>query len=211
MLTLYYSPAAVSFVAHVALEEAGLDFELREVSLKPGEPTSTEYLAINRLGRVPALTVESGAVLTEVPAILGFVADRVPERELLPAEPWQRAKADEWMSLFASSVHPAFIGFFRPQRFSDAPEIHASLRRDCGNRFFELLQHVDQRLSESPFVLGDRYSFCDPYAALFFMFGRFFDFPVQTLPRYAALSARVFRRPAFKRAFDREGLGKLRR
>jgi glutathione S-transferase len=209
MLTLYYSPGTVSFVVHVALEEAGLAFELREVALKQGEPTAPEYLAINPLGRVPAVRVESGAVLTEVSAILGFIADRVPERELLPTEPWQRAKGAEWMSLLASSVHPAFIGFFRPQRFSDAPEVHARLQRDSRTRFFGLLQHVDGRLTEGAFALGDRYSLCDPYAALFFMFGRFFEFPVKTLPRYAALSARVFERPAFKKAFAREGLAQL--
>jgi glutathione S-transferase len=206
VLQLFFSRASCSFVAHVALEEAGVAFDLSEVVLDRGEQLSAEYLAINPLGRVPALRLESGAILTEVPAILEFVAECAPERRLLPVEPMQRVRAVEWMSLFVSSVHPAFIGFYRPQRFTDNPEVHAALAKDCRARFFELLQHVDLRLSEGGFVLGDRYSLCDPYAALFFMWGRYFQIPVEKLARYAAVFDRTIERPAWKRAFAREGL-----
>jgi glutathione S-transferase len=206
MLTLYYSPGASSFAVHVALEEAALPFDLKEVVLSKGEHRSPEYLAVHPLGRVPALRLESGAVLTETPALLGFIADSVPERQLLPTDRVERARAAEWLSLFVSALHPAFLGFFRPQRFGDSPELHEALRRDSRGRFFELLQHVERRLPEAPFVLGSSYTLCDPYAAMFFMWGRHFEFPVQTLPRYAALFSAVSKRPAFVRAFQREGL-----
>jgi glutathione S-transferase len=206
MLTLYYSPGSSSFAVHVALEEAGLDFELKEIALAKGENRSAEYLAIHPLGRVPALRLQSGAVLTETPAILGFIADSVPERELLPTEGLEKAKAAEWLSLFVSALHPTFLGFFRPERFGDSPELHAALRRDSRPRFFELLEHVERRLPESPFVMGEQFSLCDPYAAMFFMWGRFFEFPVRTLPRYQALFTRVSERPAFVKAFKDEGL-----
>jgi glutathione S-transferase len=209
MLTLFYSPGTSSFAVHVALEEAALPFDLKEVVLAEGEQLSPEYLAVHPLGRVPALRLESGVVLTETPALLGFIADSVPERQLLPTERVPRAKAAEWLSLFVSALHPAFLGFFRPQRFGDSPELHEALRRDSRVRFFELLQHVERRLPGGPFVLDEAYSLCDPYAAMFFMWGRHFEFPVSTLPRYAALFAAVSKRPAFVRAFEREGLGRF--
>jgi glutathione S-transferase len=206
MLTLYYSPAATSFAVHVGLEESGLEYELHEVNLKSGGHLSPEYLAIHPLGRVPALRLASGAVLTETPAILGFLADSVPERGLLPAEPWPRAQAAEWLSLFVSALHPTFLGFFRPSRYGDEPELHDALSRASRGRFFELLKHVERRLPDGPFVLGERYSLCDPYAAMFFMWARHFRFPVAELPRYAALFERVAARPSFQRALVREGL-----
>jgi glutathione S-transferase len=209
MITLYYSPAATSFAVHVALEEAGLDFVPHEIALKAGAQRSPDYLAIHPLGRVPALRLPSGAVLTETPAILGYIADSVPERRLLPAEPWPRAQSAEWLSLFVSALHPAFLGFFRPSRFGDGEELHAALARESRGRFFELLQHVERRLPEGPYVLGERFSLCDPYAAMFFMWARFFGFPCETLPRYAALYERVASRPAFGRVYAREGLAQL--
>lgn len=209
MLTLYFSPAAISFAVHVALEEAGIPFDVHEVSIRDGRQLAPEYLAIHPLGRVPALRLASGAVLTETPAILGFIADSVPDRGLMPADPWSRARATEWLSLFVSALHPAFIGFFRPQRFGDSPELHEPLRRDSRARFFQLLQHVEKRLPEGPFVLGERFSLCDPYASMFFLWARVFEFPVDALPRYGALYERVSARPAFRRAFAREGLDRI--
>jgi glutathione S-transferase len=211
MHTLYYSPAATSFAVHVALEEAGLEFTLSEVDLKAGRQRSPDYLAVNPLGRVPALRVPSGAVLTETPAILGYIADSVPDRGLLPVDPWPRAQAGEWLSLFVSALHPAFLGFFAPSRYGKGDDLHGPLVRESRARFFELLQHVERRLTEGPYVLGASYSLCDPYAAMFFMWAAFFEFPREALPRYAALYRCVAERPAFQRAFEREGLAKIKR
>lgn len=206
MLTLFYSPAATSFAAHVALEESGLEHALCKVDLAAGAQRSPEYLAIHPLGRVPALRLPSGAVLTETPAILGFIADSVPERTLLPTDVWPRAKAAEWLSLFVSALHPTFIGFFRPARYGAGEELHEALARESRGRFFELLKHVEQRLPDNPFVLGTRYSLCNPYAAMFFMWARHFRFSVTELPRYSAHFERVASRPAFQRALASEGL-----
>jgi glutathione S-transferase len=211
MHTLYYSPGATSFAVHVALEEAGIAFSLKEVALRKGEQRSDAYLAVHPLGRVPALCLPSGAVLTETPAILGYIADSVPERGLLPTEPLPRARAAEWLSFFVSALHPTFLGFFLPSRFGSDADLQAALARESRPRFFQLLEHVERRLSDGPFVLGTSFSLCDPYAAMFFMWATFFEFPCETLPRYAALYRRVAERPAFRSAFAREGLDRLAR
>ncbi len=209
MYTLYYSPAAMSFTAHVALREAGLDFDLHEVSIPKGQQRAPDYLAVHPLGRVPALRLPSGDVLTETPAILGFIADAAPDRALLPTEAWPRARAAEWMSLFASALHPAFMGFFDPRRFGDSPAVQAALPPDSRLRFRDLLSHVDFRLGGVPYAVGGRHSLCDVYASTFFMWARFFEFPVRELPGYASLFERVAGRPAFDAALEREGLKRL--
>ena len=73
MLKLYYSPNACSLASHIALAEAGAEFEAVRLDFKSGEQRSERYLAINPKGRVPALETPQG-VLTENPVILGWIS-----------------------------------------------------------------------------------------------------------------------------------------
>lgn len=205
MFKLYGSPGTVSLVTHVALEELGLAYEFVSLSLKHGEHLAPAYRAVHPLGRVPALELAPGEVLTETPAILFYLAELVPHAELLPLEGLARARAAEWMSLLSSAVHVAFISFFRPSRFVD-DEGAEPLRRDGKARFFTLLGHVEQKLPESGFVLGERYSLCDAYLSVFFMWARHFGLPIEELPRYSRLAGAVLARPAVRRTLALEGL-----
>ena len=206
MLKLYYSPGAISLATHIALEEAELPYELVRVALAQGEHLTPEYRRIHPLSRVPALEIGGGAILTETPALLGYIAALVPERELMPAGMLAAARAQEWMSLLASSLHVAFITFFRPERYTAEPAALESLRRDGKTRFFELLSHVDARLATSEYSCGERYSLCDAYMSVFYFWGRKLELPMTTLPSYSRLVASVLLRPAVQRARAQEGL-----
>src|SRR5689334_12295831 len=101
-LRLYYAPGACSLAPHVALEEAGAAFEVRRVDLAAGEQRREEYLAINPLGRVPALTVDDTTICENI-AILTYVAQRFAYARLLPLEsPLALGRAYEIMSWLAS-------------------------------------------------------------------------------------------------------------
>ncbi|HEY6078366.1 MAG TPA: glutathione S-transferase N-terminal domain-containing protein [Polyangiaceae bacterium] len=206
---LYYSPGAVSMATHIALEELGAPYRLEPILIREGQQLRESYRRVHPLGRVPALEVAPDAILTETPALLGYIADQAPALELLPREPLQRARANEWMSLLSSAVHVAFISFFRPQRYTSDEAAVAALKVDGKQRFFELLRHVETRLPESGFVLGDRYSLCDSYLSVFFLWARRFELPVAELPRYARLLSQVLPRPAVRRALEQEGFGHL--
>lgn len=205
MFKLYGSPGTVSLVTHVALEELGVEYEFVSLSLKDGEHLAPAYRAVHPLGRVPALEIAPGEILTETPAILVYLAELVPEAELLPRDGLARARAGEWMSLLSSAVHVAFISFFRPSRFvgDDGAE---ALRRAGKARFFELLQHVEQKLPEAGFLLGERYSLCDAYVSVFYLWARHFGLPTAELPRYSRLAGAVLSRPAVRRTLELEGL-----
>src|SRR5258708_16308910 len=112
MLKLFYSPMACSLSCHVALEESGLRYETVEINTKTQANLTESYTAINPLGKVPALAIE-GRILTEAAAILSYIADRVPEKELLPpAGTLKRAIPQEWLNFLPTPVHivlrPAF-------------------------------------------------------------------------------------------------------
>ena len=205
MLKLYYSPAACSLAVHLALEESGLEHSLERVNAREGQTREPAYLAINPLGQVPALQLPDGRVLTEVLALLGYVADKVPARRLLPTDPLGRARALSWMSYFACSVHGAFRDWISPGDCASSELAQSLVRSTARERYFAHLQRIEARIGETPWLLGDEYSLVDGYAFCFYLWGQIFEWPVAELPRYRALAQRVAERPATRRALEAEG------
>jgi glutathione S-transferase len=106
MLTLYFAPGSSSMAVHIALHEVGVPFEARPLSFK-NDLRAPAFLDLNPEGKVPVLLVD-GRPLTEVAAILFYLAKRFPEAELLPRDDLEAdAQAVSWMSFIASTLHPA--------------------------------------------------------------------------------------------------------
>lgn len=84
-MILYYTPHTCALASHIALEQAGADYQITRIDFTKDEQKSPEYLRINSKGRVPALVTSRG-VLTETPAILTFVAQSFPAAKLAPLE-----------------------------------------------------------------------------------------------------------------------------
>jgi glutathione S-transferase len=107
MLTLYLAPGASSMAVHIALHEIDVPFETRPMSFKYGDLQAPDYLALNPEGKVPTLLVD-GRPLTEVAAILFYLARRFSDAKLLPHDdPEAEAQAISWMSFIAATLHPA--------------------------------------------------------------------------------------------------------
>lgn len=133
MLTLYFSPGSSSMAPHIALHETGAPFESRPISLGKKENRAPAYLALNPEGKVPTLLVD-GRPLTEVAAILLYLAKRFPEADLLPQGDLEaEAQAVSWMSFIAATIHPA-----RRQGLDHARSIYALADRRLGNREWAL-------------------------------------------------------------------------
>jgi glutathione S-transferase len=141
MLTLYFAPGASSMAPHIALHEAGLAFVDRPISFVRKQHRSPEFLAINAEGKVPALRLDTGAVLTEVAAILYWIARAAPHTRLWPADDLDaEAETLSWMSFIASTLHPA-----RGRGLDHAQTVYAI---------------ADQRLGTRDWAVG-RYSIAD--------------------------------------------------
>jgi glutathione S-transferase len=107
MLTLYLAPGSSSMAVHIALHEIGVPFEAKPMSFKRGDLQAPDYLKLNPEGKVPTLLVD-GKPLTEVAAILFYLARRFPGAKLLPRDdPEAEAQAISWMSFIAATLHPA--------------------------------------------------------------------------------------------------------
>jgi glutathione S-transferase len=106
MLTLFFAPGSSSMAPHIALHEIGVPFAARPLSFANQDNRSPAYLRLNPEGKVPTLLVE-GRPMTEVAAILFYLARRFPGAQLLPADDLEaEAQAISWMSFIAATVHP---------------------------------------------------------------------------------------------------------
>src|SRR5258705_13670898 len=109
MLTLYFAPGSSSMAVHIALHEIGVAFDGRPMSFKNNDMHSPGYMALNPEGKVPTLVID-GRPLTEVAAILFYLAKRFPDASLLPRDDIEAdAQALSWMSFAASTLHPARV------------------------------------------------------------------------------------------------------
>lgn len=116
-MRLYYSPGSCSLAPHIVIEETGATYESVQIALAKGEHMAESFGVINPRRKVPVLELDNGQTLTEAHAIMAYLADTHPDAKLIPSDPLGRARAHEWMSWLASTVHVTFATFFRPERF----------------------------------------------------------------------------------------------
>jgi len=206
-MILYYAPTACSIAPHIALEEVGVPFEARRIDLAAGQQTSAEYLEINPQGRVPALIVD-GQTVTEVPALLTYIANLNPEAGLIPESGTLAfARCFEWLGFLSSTLHVTYAQFRRPARFIDEgspcwDEVSEQGRERTIGRYRE----VERRLGDG-WAAGDHYSIADINLFPFYTWAWRMDLDMKSeCPKWTALFERVKQRPAVQRALEREGM-----
>jgi glutathione S-transferase len=205
MFRLYYATGTCALATHIALEEAGAPYEAVRVDFASQAQRSPEYLAVNPKGRVPALVTENGT-LTETPALLLFVAQRFPAAELAPlADPFALARVQEFNSYLCATVHVAHAHGRRGARWADDEAAIAAMQRKVTANVTECFELIEQKLLKGPWVIGDRYTICDPYL---FTIGSWLEgdgVDITKLPRVIEHRRRMLARPAVQKVVAAEG------
>jgi glutathione S-transferase len=200
MLTLYYAPGTCAMASLIALEESGLDFEVRKINTRDGEQRSPGYLKINPKGRVPALATDYG-VLTETPAILAYIAQSAPAAKLAPLDdPFEFARLQSFNNYICSTVHVNHAHRPRGYRWADEPAAQEAMKAKVPANMAECFTLIEQTMFEGPWVMGEIYSIADPY--LFVMTSWLPADGVDPV-RFEKASdhhARMLQRPAIQRA-----------
>ena len=202
-MKLYYSPGACSLSPHIVLRESGLPFEAVLAPTKTKKlPDGSDYVAVNSKGYVPALRLDNGEVLTEGPAIIQYVADQVPAKNLAPAAgTMARYRLQEWLNFITSELHKGFSPLFNPEM----PDAAKALYR---NKLQERFAWVDKQLAGKPFLLGDQFSVADAYLFVVASWGQYVGVDLSGYANLGAFSARMAARPAVQEALKAEGLMK---
>jgi len=209
-LKLYFSPGACSFVPHALLEMSGAEFEPSMVKLHKGEQNSDDYKAINPRGQVPVL-VSNGQAITQILAIVLHLDQVFPEMGFLPTEPLARAQALSTLSWMNNTVHPTFTHIFMPQKFSDLPEVQASLKPYNIQLFRgmlgELQALVEKAASQGQaWLSGDRFGPLDAYSLTLTRWGTIAGIAPEEHPVLWAFVQKVASEPAVARVIERERL-----
>jgi len=205
MLKLYTHLGTIGLACEIALEEAGCAYEVQRMNFAENEQRAAPYLAINPKSRVPALVTDRG-VITETPAILGYIARSFPEARLAPeGDAFAMAELESLMSYLCSWAHPAAAHRHRGYRWADAPAAIAELRRKAPQVFGEALGLIDRELLRGPWALREAYSIADPYLYVVASWIPRDGLDWADFPRLADHFARVGARPAVRRVLERVG------
>lgn len=199
-MKLYYAQGTCSHAPHIALREAGLPFTLVRFDMKTRALDDGAAIAdVNPKGYVPVLELDSGERLTEVAAVLQYVADQRPESGLAPpAGTMARYHLQEWLSFIGMEIHKIYWPLFH-----DGAEGENDKARDKLGRSFGLVEGV---LEGRPFLMGDTFTVADAYLVTTLNWARLAGIDLARWPRLAAYRNRVRERPAVQAALEAEGL-----
>jgi glutathione S-transferase len=193
-LTLYHAAPSRSSIVHWMLEEVGEPFDIHLVSFKKGENLKPEYLAVNPMGKVPALK-HGDSVITEAAAICTYLADAFPKAKLnVPAGDARRGIYLKWLFFGPSCVEPAIIERAYPRK--EAPP-----RAALGFGDFDTVMNVlaEAAGSAEPYLMGEQFTAADVVIGSGLRWGTMFKL-IPERPQFAAYLSRLNERPALQRA-----------
>ena len=204
--TLYYYPGNASLLPHMALQEAGVPFELRLVDRARDAQNSAEYLLLNPNGRIPVL-VQGDLVLFETAAIALYLADQHPEAALAPKPGTpERAHFYKWMVHLTNTPQAEYRAWFYPWQHVADPAMAESVKQAAADRLGRMFDVIAGQLGDGPWLLGERFSAADLFLLMLVRWGRTMPRPPRSLPPLGAHSQRVLARPAVQATFAAEGL-----
>ena len=203
-MKLYTKPGACSTADHIALQWAGIPFELELVTHQSRK--SPEFLALNPAGAVPVI-VDGDFVLTQNAAIMGYIADNAPQAGLMgDGSARQRAEASRWLAFVNSDLHPSFTPLFAPGLFMRGAEHYDTVKDLARKRVRKHYETVDARLGESGGWLAGFRSAADPYLFVTLLWADALQIDVADLAHLSAFRARMQADAGVQAAFKAEGL-----
>ena len=200
-MKLYYSPGACSLSPHIVLREAGLAFEPVLASTKTHKlQDGTDYYGINPLGYVPMLELDDGTRLREGPAIVQYIADQAPTKNLAPANgTLPRYRLQEWLTFIGTEIHKSFSPLFNPAMPEEGKKVYRE-------RIESRLKFVDKELEGKQYLMGDNFSVADGYLYTVSRWTKPMSIDISGFKNLSAIMERVGKRPAVQEALKVEGL-----
>jgi glutathione S-transferase len=192
-IRFYTNPQSRGQIVHWMLEELGVPYETEWLEYVE-DMKSPEYLAVNPMGKVPAIK-HKNTVVTEAPAICTYLAVSYPEKGLVPAvgEP-RLADFYRWMHFASGPLEMAVTA--RSMGWNVAEEQRRSVGFGC---YEDTLDAVELAIAEAPFICGDQFTAVDVYLGSALIWGMMFG-TVEKRPSFEEYAARLQARPAAQRA-----------
>jgi glutathione S-transferase len=192
-LTLYHIAPSRSSIAHWMLEELGEPYDVRLLSMKRGENRAPDYLAVNPMGKVPAVR-HGDVVITETAAICAYLADEFPRARLnVPVGDPRRGVYLKWLFFGPSCIEPAMIDRAFPRK-------EEAQRGTLGYGDFDTTMDVTARaVAGGPYLMGEQFTAADVVIGSTLRWGMMFKL-IPERPEFVGYAARLAARPALQRA-----------
>lgn len=192
-LTLYHASPSRSSIVLWMLEELGQPYDVKLIKLGEGDNLKPDYLAINPMGKVPALD-HKGTVITEAAAICTYLADEFPQAKLnIPVGTPQRGVYLKWLFFGPGCFEPAVVD-------RAAPRKEEARRGMLGYGTFDTtMDTVAKAVAQGPWLMGEQFTAADVIIGSNVRWGTMFKL-VPERPEFAAYAARIAARPAAQRA-----------
>jgi glutathione S-transferase len=200
-MKLYFSPGACSLSPHIVANEAGIPLEL----VKVDNATKTvaregDFWDVNPKGYVPALALDDGAVLTEGPAIVQYLADLAPAAALAPANgSFERVRLQETLNYLTSEIHKSYSPLFKA-------DVLAAVREERLAYLTRRYALIEKQLEGRKYLLGDTFTVADAYLFTLTRWARAVKLDLSGFPNLEAFQKRVGSRKAVVDAMRAEGL-----
>ena len=189
-MKLYFNPSVCSLAPHIALREAGLNFELVKVDIRAHTVADgSDYYKINPKGYVPVLMLDNGELLTEGSVISEYIADLNPAANLAPPQgTMARVRLREWMVFIATEVHKGYAPLFNPAM---TDELKAMARTKLAGR----LEWIVGQLGDKLYLTGDTFTIADAYLFTVLGWGKWTGVEITQWPSLVSYVERIASRP----------------
>jgi glutathione S-transferase len=204
MLKLFAAASTCSLATAIALEEAGAEYEMVKLNFAAGEQRGPEFLALNPKGRVPALITDQG-LLTENVALLAFVAQSFPAKNLAPKDPFHFAQMQAFNAYLSSTVHVNHAHNRRGARWSDDAAAQESMKAKVPANIAECYALIQATLFKGPWVMGEQFTTADCYLYTIDTWLKSDSVDLADFPILHDHFKRMNARPAVKRALELHG------
>ncbi|QUJ76536.1 glutathione S-transferase family protein [Sulfitobacter albidus] len=162
-MKLFAAPGTVAVAPAMALIEAAIPHEIQRIDFAAAEQTSPDYARINPKGRVPALALEDGTILTETGALLEYIAAVATDAKLVPDNSVEAAHMRSVMYYLASTMHVAHAHKMRGTRWADSPESHADMTAKVPQTMTACARYIEENAFCGPFTCGHAITLADFY------------------------------------------------
>lgn len=200
-MKLYYATGTCSLSPHIVLEELGISYDVERVDLRTKKTeTGADYNTVTEKSAVPLLVLDNGEELSEGVAIVQYLADLKPEKNLAPENgSFERVRLQEMLNYIATELHKSHFPLFRPECGAQAAEVYTA-------KIKKAYDFLSSKLENKQFLFGDTFTVADAYAFTVINWHKMVKIDLAPWPVLVAYQERVASRPAVQSVLQKEGL-----
>jgi len=203
MYTLFWEEMSGAIAPQAMFEEMGVNYEKAIVDMAAGEHQSTEYLAINPTGQVPALKLPDGQVLGESAAIVLLIGERHPDGNLVPLpDEADRSVFLYWLLYLATSGYMTFVRYGHPERYTKDQSAVEAVQQAAEEQIERLFDILEDAITGEPYFLARGFTALDIYITMLTAWHSAREKMFKRNSKIAALCMAVENRSAYKKVMQ---------